>query len=346
MLVTCGVLIALTLLGRINTFAEQYAARFYPILVAIIARVSGLFPFSTFQVVIILVVLLLIFIIIRGVRRGWRTARIAASALCVPVCLLLSYEANCGVNYHRDTFAKAAGLQPSGQYTNDELLFVIDKLIYNIEIILPDINVSPETDTFVLDDSRLNVIAPAAMKKLAERFPCLDTYYPPAKPMFFSRFFLSRGLVCGIYSPFTIEPNYNADMPDGEKPFTVCHELSHLSGFMREDEANFIAYLACRDSGDADFLYSGYTRALTYAINAYYGAAGQDAYFEMYERMPGQVRTELSAVNDYWRPFRDTVAANVSRAANDAYLKANDQSDGVKSYGRFVDLLIAEEINK
>ena len=32
----------------------------------------------------------------------------------------------------------------------------------------------------------------------------------------------------------------------------------------------------------------------------------------------------------------------VSKAVNDVYLKANDQEDGMKSYGRMVDLLLAE----
>ncbi|MEI3307330.1 MAG: DUF3810 family protein [Eggerthella lenta] len=34
---------------------------------------------------------------------------------------------------------------------------------------------------------------------------------------------------------------------------------------------------------------------------------------------------------------------DVSNAANDTYLKANNQSDGMRSYGRMVDLLLAEQ---
>ena len=32
----------------------------------------------------------------------------------------------------------------------------------------------------------------------------------------------------------------------------------------------------------------------------------------------------------------------IADKVNDAYLKANDQADGTKSYGRVVDLLLAE----
>jgi hypothetical protein len=179
------------------------------------------------------------------------------------------------------------------------------------------------------------------MHKLAEDYPLLQTYYPQAKPLILSEF-LSMGMTCGIYSPFTVEANYNRLMPDSEKPFTVCHELSHLSGFMREDEANFIAYLACRDSGETDFRYSGLTRALTYAVNAYYGSVDIDSYYAMFDNIPKQVQLEFTRINEYWQPYREKPAAAAAQSINDAYLKANSQTDGVRSYGRFVDLLIAD----
>ena len=76
--------------------------------------------------------------------------------------------------------------------------------------------------------------------------------------------------ILGMYAPFTIEANYNANAPDFAKPFTVCHELSHLKGFMREDEANFIAYLACTGSDNVYLQYAGWVYALIYAANALY----------------------------------------------------------------------------
>jgi hypothetical protein len=44
----------------------------------------------------------------------------------------------------------------------------------------------------------------------------------------------------------------------------------------------------------------------------------------------------------YWEQFENTVISTVSNTMNDNYLKANSQDDGVKSYGRMVDLLLAE----
>ena len=91
----------------------------------------------------------------------------------------------------------------------------------------------------------------------------LEGYYPQPKKTSGLRTPLIRPLT-GVYSPFTLEANYNSDMPDYNIPFTACHELSHLRGFMQEDEANFIAFLACSSSESIDFQYSdtlwdGYT---------------------------------------------------------------------------------------
>ena len=91
-----------------------------------------------------------------------------------------------------------------------------------------------------------------AMRGLAEEFPVLEGYYPQPKKLLVSEILSYQGLT-GVYSPFTVEANYNGDMTAYNIPFTVCHELSHLRGFMQEEEANFIAFLACIQSEQGGF---------------------------------------------------------------------------------------------
>ena len=50
---------------------------------------------------------------------------------------------------------------------------------------------------------------------------------------------------------------------------------------MREDEANFIAYLACTGSDNVYLQYAGWVYALIYAANALYSAAGAEIYSEL-----------------------------------------------------------------
>ena len=63
--------------------------------------------------------------------------------------------------------------------------------------------------------------------------------------------------ITGVYTFFTGESNLNVNMPDYTLPFTAAHEFAHQRGVAREDEANFIAYIACINSDDPYIKYSG-----------------------------------------------------------------------------------------
>lgn len=52
------------------------------------------------------------------------------------------------------------------------------------------------------------------------------------------------------------------------------------------------------------------------------------------------MKADRRARSEYLRQFEGPVA-EMSNAANNAYLKANQQQDGTRSYGRMVDLLLA-----
>ena len=47
----------------------------------------------------------------------------------------------------------------------------------------------------------------------------------------------------------------------------------------------------------------------------------------------------------YWKRFEGQLA-EVSNKVNNTYLQANSQKDGVQSYGRMVDLLLADQRQK
>ena len=151
---------------------------------------------------------------------------------------------------------------------------------------------------------------------------------------------MSMAQITGEFTLLTFEANINTLAPDYSVPATMCHELAHTRGFMREDEANFIGYLACRKSDSSEFRYSGVMLALVHAENRLY-AADRELFFQVDALLSDGVRRDFAANNAYWARFEGPVA-EVSTAVNNTYLRANNQSDGVKSYGRMVDLLLAD----
>ena len=151
---------------------------------------------------------------------------------------------------------------------------------------------------------------------------------------------LSRVGITGIYFPFTGEPNVNTTLPDVELPFSAAHEVAHQRGFAREDEANYVGYLACRLHPDADFRYSGLLAASHYALAALHEVDPTAASRVQAGRSAAVLRDE-AAIRAWMERYRGR-ANEVGRRVNDTYLKAQGQAEGVRSYGRMVDLLLAE----
>ncbi|MCI6887731.1 MAG: DUF3810 domain-containing protein [Lachnospiraceae bacterium] len=312
-------------------FATWYAHHIYPILVRVIGRVSALLPFS--------VVELGLYLLIGGgliyaVKNRRTPVNVCSRAFFLCGILLFSYTCCCGINYYAAPFSSYAGLQ-TGLYTTGELKELCSWL-------LEQVNASVSEEHYAERKREWKTEGVRAMKKAGEEFDCLSGYYPVPKEVTCS-YILSVQQLCGIYSPFTIEANFNGDMPDYNIPHTICHELSHLKGFMREDEANFIGYLACISSDCPAFRYSGYLTGWVYAGNAL-ARADIDIYMELRQKLDPRAEEDLQENNAFWGRYEGKVA-EVSNQWNDTYLKMNDQEDGVKSYGRMVDLMLAYRKN-
>lgn len=151
--------------------------------------------------------------------------------------------------------------------------------------------------------------------------------------------------ISGIYPYLVPESIVNGRTPVTSLPHTACHEIAHQLGFAREDEANYIAYLVCINSDMPIFVYSGYYEAFSYAMNTLY-RYDYEAWFEIYKTIPEGIIEDMKNENEFWNSFKtpNDFVSNISSAVNDAYLNANNVPDGIHSYGRMVDLLIADYI--
>lgn len=352
---------------QIPGFAEWYAVHIYKKLTALFGRVTGMAPFSIVEFGLYIFLAWIpasgIWMIVKAVhsekgQRGTLPLQWASGLFLAISILLFLYTVNCGINYQRESFSEKSGLLAK-QYTAKELKKVCIWLTEEVnvradlvkrnesgEMILGMADTTVESEEIVQDetdtekkisDSPLEA-ADHAMEKLAKNYPDLNGYYPRPKPVCVSEILSYQGL-SGVYSPFTVEANYNADMTDYYIPFTLCHELSHLRGFMQEEEANFIAFLACSESERMDFQYSGYLLAWSYSMNALRRTAAED-WQEVREELAEIVNVDLRENSRFWDSY-DGKVAEVSDMVNDTYLKANGQSEGVQSYGKMVDLLIA-----
>lgn len=314
---------------KVPEFAEWYGGTVYQILVSTIGRFFGIFPFSVVEIGLYLGIIFLVGLLFRYWRRPTLLLQMYGLVLSA---LLFSYSAACGVNYYRKPFSSCLEFEDR-TVSQADLRELCAWLTEQVNASRRELELTEGIYEDMPKRGR------AAMYGLSEIYPALEGFYPAPKPVLIS-WILSIQQCAGVYSPFTVEANYNRDMVAYNIPHTICHELSHLRGFMREDEANFIGYLACLESGDADFRYSGYLLGWIYAGNA---LAKED--FEEYVRLYGLledgIKKDLEENGRFWDKYEGKAAEAADRV-NDAYLKANGQPEGVLTYGRVVDLMILD----
>ena len=142
----------------------------------------------------------------------------------------------------------------------------------------------------------------------------------------------------GVYCPWTSEANVNTDVPRYSIPHTAAHEIAHTMGLAKENECNFIAWLACSTSGMADFEYSGHLAAYTYCINALY-RADRDLWAKATKHCSDGMIRDLKNENAYWDKFEGEVM-EASQNLNDSFIKSNRVESGILSYNQMVELLL------
>ena len=356
--ITCGILTLLTPLGLLlirlakgsPAIVEQYYSRgWYHAAATALTAVTGKLPFSAMEAALILLgVLAVLFLagwvreLLRRQHRWWQICLkrlwIAASAVSV---IFFWFILTGDLNYYRVPGGESLGLQT--EETGVETLRALCHLLAQE---------AGEARALCTEDAQGVFASAVSYQELAEQASSAVAGLDEAcgvqlfdlakrtrpKAMHFSEV-MSYLQLTGVIFPYLSEPNVNVHQPAYGISSTMCHELSHICGFMREDEANFIAYIACRGSQSAELRYSGAMLALIHATNRLY-RYDPNGWQEIYSLLPEGVLRDLSYNHTYWRKYETPVGETADRW-NDAYLKANDQTDGVQSYGRMVDLLIA-----
>ncbi|MDD6488837.1 MAG: DUF3810 domain-containing protein [Clostridia bacterium] len=327
------------------SFAEFYAENIYRYISLLFNNISGILPFSLAEITVILLVLgavvYIVYLIVMLIKKKGHRLKVIGNfvlnIICVVCVTAFLFTANCGINYYRMTFS---------ELSNIEVRKSSEDTLYNLCVILAQNatkareKVQENSGIMCLNQAEISTAETAknAMNNLSETYPYITSGYSVPKGVMLSRC-MSYANITGVFFPFTFEANVNTDIPDYSIPSTMCHELTHLRGFMREDEANFVSFLACIKSNSADFQYSGYMLGYIYASNALY-SENRDKCNSLSEYISDGVLRDLNNNSEYWRQF-ETPVAQVASNINDSYLKSNSQIDGIKSYGRMVDLLIA-----
>lgn len=351
----------LNLLGWLSEgFCDFYVHHIFPIWIATYGRVMGWFPFSVGELMLyaaaMIVAVLALSIpfylmlrkkIPRKVKKCYAAFVKVVVWIFFVVCLIMTL--NCFLLYHVSPLKESHPMfteKEAREYGLEEVEILRNEIVLLSNYLAEQLERDAEGN-LIYEKDMMIVRAKQAMASLGEEIPRLQGFYPDPKPLWKSDFF-SQQYIMGYYFPFSLEANYNNMMCTGNYPATLCHELSHLKGVMREDEAGFIGYLACMEADDLFFNYSACLSVLTYVDNDFYRAIGEnDAYYKSMPAISPLVKKDKQFLTEEtWKKVEEDamLSTETVKKASDTFtettLTLNGVSEGKISYSKVVDLLL------
>ena len=324
-----------------------YTNGIYPVISTAVGKVFGLLPFSFAEFLIYallgLLALWIVVTIYKAIKRSLKAIRLVRTLISYAIVVAVAINAfyfMWGFNYYRLSVAYSLGIELKERDTQ-ELADLCVSLAYAANTLREEVP-EDERGVFAYDKDTNEVLQeiPSAYNNLGEIHPQFEheIEIPAPKPVVASEAMSWAG-ISGIFIPFTEEANVNVHQDDLLLASSAAHESAHFMGVAREDEANFVSFLACLSSDDPSIQYSGVMLGLIHAGNAL-ADVSPEAYSQLRALYSDGVKLDLSAHSAYWKQYEGK-AEEVVTQMNDNYLKQHKQEDGVQSYGRMVDLMLA-----
>lgn len=339
-----------------SAFCDFYIKTIFPIWGRTYGWLCGLVPFSVGEkmlciaVILILCFLILaIFWLIGGLlfQITWikTVFGIYGSILAwIFLAVLWIMTLNCTILYHASTFdQKYMPSRIEKKYSVEDLTKLRNYVIGQINLLAPQL--TRDEEGYLIYNEDIPDRARKEVQKLGESYDQLKGYYPRSKPISFSGF-MSQMHMAGYYFPFSMETNYNDTMYIANKPSTICHELAHLKGFIYEDEAGLIGYLACITSEDPFFQYCGYINVYNYIERDFRNAVSEKKYKKCVKINEYAERDNIFLTEEAWKEVEEkaifsTETVDVwSDKFTTTSLKLNGVKIGMEVYNKVVDLLL------
>lgn len=308
-----------------------------------LAAMTNFIPFSLAELLIILLPVLVTILIIYAIKkRAHSTKSIISYFVSLLACgamMFTIFVFSFGVGYHVPTLYERFDISENGSST-EELKATAIKLTEEINKRAPSVEFDNEGFSVMpYSLSVMNEKLVYAYKIISKEYDFVQGFSSNIKPVLMS-VPMSYAHTTGVYTFFTGEANLNVDFPDYTLPYTTAHELAHQRGIARENEANFMAFVAGLQTNDEYIEYSVYLNIFEYVASSLY-MADLKAYQEIYILLDDSVKKELAAYSRFYEKYRDSKAGEISSSINDAYLIANGTAEGTNSYGLVTDLAVA-----
>ena len=357
---------------RSREFCDWYIDHVFPIWLNTYARLTSALSVSVGEIMLILAVGITAFgigfFIYNLIRRGkYTTSLVKYGRAYAWLVLAVGYimTLNCFILYHATGFAEKYMVKETGTmvadisdsavvevdtkgksaYTKKNLATLRDYLVEQCNTLADQIERDEQGMAVYSGD--LIAESVGAMEAMGEKYDRLSGYYVNPKYLKCSEFF-SQQYIMGYYFPFSMEANINSVMYITNVAPTVCHELAHTKGFIFENDANMIGYLACVESDDTFLKYCGYLSVLNYVNNDFYKSIDKNkATYKKHIRISDRVADDnVFLTREDWQAVekkavvKTSTVKKVSNSFLNTNLKMNGVDEGIQQYNEVVNLLL------
>lgn len=320
-------------------FIEKYYSNgIYPIIGKALRLLFGWIPFSMGDLLYLSVFIFLV----RYLYKNWKSIKAKPLILLKDFGVLLSivyflFHFLWGLNYHRQPITWKLGLER--EYTQEDLVFMIEHLTKQ----------SNQYQSQITGDSISPVHIPYSkreiFKKTKEGYAILKDKHPEFEYSFSSQkssvfsvplTYMGYG---GYINPFTNEAQVNGITPKFRLPTVSGHEVGHQLGYSAEDDTNFIGFWVASVNEDLYFKYASYSHALSYCLSDL-ARKDREKFNEMMKDLHPGVKENFRELSRFWAQY-DNPLEPMFKSIFNAFLKANNQKEGIQSYNAVVGLLIS-----
>ncbi len=294
-----------------------YATGLYPLLSRAMALAANSMPASWLDVLILFAIPLVLYLLYhRKLRTLFGVAAVG----------YLIFFWTWGLNYHRTPLVSKLDF-------NNELVTEENVARFTAKTASHLNQLYPAKEAQAFDELELGALAGARVAQVVEELDGVSWTASglPKSSALLNPFFKAAG-VDGMFNPFGHEALVTSGLLRFERPMTVAHEIAHVRGYPNEGDANFIALMACVNSNDPSFQYSGWLTLWLYLRSA-----------ETDEWLDEGPRQDLEAMFMRRRDNRVEWVNDIQARTFDLFLKANRVEGGIRSYARIVTLALGTE---
>ena len=320
---------------------KYYSTGIYPYISSSLKYLLGWLPFSVGDLLYGLIVIWLIYAVVQAFQ-FYRHNYISKGGLHISgiksfkylLLIYLFFNVLWGINYNRKGIASQLGLRLEKYKAQN--LRIIDS------ILLEKVNSSKlallQKKQYSVSTGFLKEGTKEAYEHISIQYPFLANHPTSIKPSLWGWLGNYLGFM-GYYNPFTGEAQVNTTVPKFLQPYVFCHETAHQLGYAKEDEANFVGFLAATASTDTFFQYSAYLDLFVYAQSNLYKSDSLAVKAFTSQLLP-EVKADLHEWSQFNKRHKNPVEPIV-RWLYSKYLINNQQPSGELSYNEVTGLLIA-----